>query len=187
MRRNRKYQWFLLFCLGLALGSVAAGIFVETGSVADSEIIMYLDNICMIDARDAGLFITICVKRLCMAIALAGGVYFFRTPICFYMLTIFLGVAFGYEMAVLTMAYSFKSSIVMVMLLVPQYLFYIPVYIIFLVLTEAKTANRRLAAGTNGRKILTVVGSAVFAMILLGSLMESYVNPMLVRCFTKFL
>lgn len=183
---NRKYQWFLIFCTGLAVGAVIACFWTDMETAQNSSIISYLKMMNDTNTQGMGTFIFVCIRRLMTAAALAGMIYMFHTPVGFYILTLLLGSAFGYLMAVLAMVYSLKSCLAMIVLMMPQYLFYIPVYIIYLKLADAKAASSHKSTFNNGgHKILAIIGSAVFILVLAGSLMESYVNPLFVKKIVK--
>lgn len=184
--KKTKYFWFLLFCMGLVVGAVCASVLVDKNTAINSAIMIYLENFQNTRINNLDVFIQVCIRRLLEAAALAGVVYMFRTTFFFHIITVLLGTAFGYVMGILTMIYSLKSGLMMILLLMPQYLFYIPVYMLFLKLADMKSeADGGYLMERGGHKIVGIVASAVFIMVLAGSLAESYVNPLFVKKIVK--
>jgi len=181
-----RYRWFLFFSAGLAAGAAFGAFFLNADMSEDSAVMHYIENIFSAGGQDMGRFIRICAGRLFFAAALTGLVMVMHTRMSFYMLTVMLGGAFGYVMAVLSLQYSFMGGLAMMALLLPQYLFYIPVYIIFIKLMDAKVLSRSKSPACQGSgRLAGILAAAVFILVFAGSMMESYVNPYFIKIFLK--
>lgn len=189
--RSRAYSkkhsiWLILFAVGMIGGIIASVMHVNVNDAHFYEVTSYLDHIKNAEWILHNNFMHVCLTRAIEVMALGGIIYMFHTPLLFCVITLALGGMFGYVLAVLAMIYGLKACIIIPGLMLPQYLFYIPIYIIFIKISEKRLLYENKYAMINGgHKIATILVSVVFIMVLTGILAESYVNPLFVKKIVK--
>ena len=98
-----------------------------------------------------------------------------------YLLTIYFGFAFGVLISLLTVTYGLKSYLVLLGMMFPQFLVYIALYILIIKIADyQKTSGAepilKNKAGSYQKIILIVI-----IAIIIGSFLESYINPVFYR------
>lgn len=182
-----KYFWIIIFLAGIIAGTLFANLFIGKQGLMDSRIGVYMDSIGHANEDTFNLFLKLLIRRFVLAAGLAGVVWMFKTPLFFGLLTFFYGLSFGYILAALTVVYGTLGCVAAIVLMLPQYLFFVPVFCIFLKLSLIKTRHgyEKIFSQSGGHKILGIVTSAVIVLIILGCVAESYVNPLFIKIFLK--
>lgn len=101
------------------------------------------------------------------------------------------GFSFGVAMVSVIINFGIRGILVLCALLFPQYLFYIPLYLILFGLTcylGKKEMTRQSSSGRFSRTVLLFGGVlVVFGLFFMGIMTESYVNPRVMKNLVKIL
>ena len=99
--------------------------------------------------------------------------------------------AAGFLMAVAVIAYGLKGILLMGAAVFPQYLFYFPIYIVYIYLTAFLKRNGKTMSGvqknvsTRGYLLFLACCLSMMMLYITGIFLESYVNPYLLKKILK--
>ena len=180
--------FFLFFMLGIILVIIffnGYGYRVEL--LSDSAI----KNLSKMTWNNKVLFYQCLLKRTIVVIVLplltltglglwAAGLY-----------TAWFSFSMGALMEILTLEYGFSGLLLFVVGIFPHYLFYIPAYILLFRLCFQMDIDKKQMKGyspkiklMNTCNILKVIG-IILGVVIIGTLFESYVNPILLKEFSN--
>lgn len=185
-RKKKGYVWLFCFCAGLVAGTLFANYGLGAARLKDSFVQVYIEQIQQVQIDSFKLFIYLCVCRLILAACLAAIACLFRIPFIFYIVTAFIGAAFGYMISAVTAVYGAYSAGVTISMLFPQYLVYVPVYIFLIKLSDIRREQDMYSYGDlKAAKNYAIAAAVVFMLVIAGCALESYVNPVIVKGFVK--
>lgn len=187
-RKKQRYMWFCLFCLGLMAGTVLVNYMVKTEMMDTSILIGYIRQLEKKQFEDIYFFIYLCISRLASFLVLTILAAAFKTPVLLGMVTAVFGGAFGCMISMSALAYGYKGILMAAVLLFPQYIIYVPLYIFLLKMVDNNrfddTIGHTSAYRRNQRR--TALMTALAVLIIFGCALESYVNPFLVAHIQKY-
>jgi len=174
---KRGYLWLFLFVIGLVIGTLFANYGFDLASLQKSFLENYQVNIINKEILWSDLFVHILISRAAVFLLLGVLIYFFKSNMILYLTTVYLGFAFGVIISLLTVSYGVKSYLVLLGMMFPQFFVYIALYILMI-----KIADYQKSFGTEVffkekrigyQKIILIV---IIALVI-GSFLESYINP----------
>jgi hypothetical protein len=119
------------------------------------------------------MFFRICFYRLGMVLVVMACVRLTGNYYIFYPAVFLLSLSFGYTLSLLSFCYGLRGVLYMLAYLCPQYFIYIPLLIV--VLREISPRMNQAFSPSFRRSMV------IFAIILLGCLAESYINPWILK------
>lgn len=174
---KRGHLWLFLFVIGLVIGTLFANYGFDLASLQKSFLENYQVNIINKEILWSDLFVHILISRAAVFLLLGVLIYFFKSNMILYLTTVYLGFAFGVIISLLTVSYGVKSYLVLLGMMFPQFFVYIALYILMI-----KIADYQKSFGTEVffkekrigyQKIILIV---IIALVI-GSFLESYINP----------
>lgn len=178
---KRGYLWLFLFVIGLVIGTLFANYGFDLASLQKSFLENYQVNIINKEILWSDLFVHILISRAAVFLLLGVLIYFFKSNMILYLTTVYLGFAFGVIISLLTVSYGVKSYLVLLGMMFPQFFVYIALYILMI-----KIADYQKSFGTEVffkekrigyQKIILIV---IIALVI-GSFLESYINPVFLK------
>lgn len=173
-----------LFVIGFILGIVTGNFFIGNGDNETGVMSSYfLNKFQYLEIDGSQLFFYVCEERMQDFLILAllgitniGGIMISLT-------TMWMGVCLGSFLSICVMRMGIVGLGIGVVSMFPQYMIYVPVYIlVFLCIRKMEQSKKSMKNDTK-KTILVYCGSMVLCLLLmlLGILLESYVNPMLLK------
>ena len=176
--RQQLFIGFLAcFFAGILMANfLGADIFQENGSLTR----YYLKQLQYAEIEPRQLLWHVCGNRLPLffALLLLGSIP--RGKLVHAVFVAWSGFAYGYFCVMTICGYGARGLILCVAALFPQFLFYVPVYLGLVELTDGRDRNRK-----GFRYLLAVL--LLFSGLLAGILLESYANPMILQKMLIFL
>lgn len=180
------------FCIGFLLGIMIGNFLIpQAGKEAGIMSAYFLDKFEYMEIEWMSLFTYILEKRMKIYVILVvGGATAFGCLMA-YGYTTWLGVSMGAFMSICILRMGVIGILVGVITLIPQYLIYIPVYV--LLIWRIKE-NQELFGNCAGKRekqrvwikyFMIMFAAGVFLMA--GIFLESIVNPFLVKKILKFI
>ena len=124
-----------------------------------------------------GLFLRICFYRLGIVLILMACIRLTGNYYIFYPTIFLMSLSFGYTLSLLSFRYGLRGILCMLAYLCPQYLIYIPLFII--ILREISSQMDRAFSPSFRRSVV------IFIVIMGGCALESYVNPVILKIILK--
>lgn len=176
------YGWLLVFVVGLALGTVFVNYGIDTTSLAGQQwMLSNVDKFTALSA-DTGFIIHILIKRAGFFIFLAGMTLLIRRSLLLYFSTVYYGFCFGVVISVMTVLYGMTGLWQLLGLLMPQYLLYIPAYVLLIKLSQERTWHMGKRRKSDILAFL-MPAALLLAMMIAGCVLECYVNPIWLTFF----
>ena len=119
------------------------------------------------------LFFRICIYRIGTALIIMACIKLTDNYYILYPVIFFMGISFGYTLALLFLVYGFAGLICMAAYLFPQYLIYIPLFVG--VLDRVSLQMDKAFPGDFRRDIL------IFLILCIGCFLESFINPFFLK------
>jgi len=184
---KRGYLWLFLFVLGLVAGTLFTNYVIDSTYLQKSFIENYLVNVTNKEILWYDLFLHVLISRSAVFLFLGVLIYFLKNNIIMYLLTIYLGFAFGFIISLLTVSYGLKSYLVLSGMMFPQFFVYIALYIFMI-----KIADFQKSAGSDyllkerigGYKKIVLI---VIIALIIGSFLESYINPIFFKYIINYI
>ena len=126
-------------------------------------------------------------KRFLIFLGISLSVYLFHTPILLGLMTCLLGISFGYLIALSAAVYGIKAYVLMIVLMMPQWIFYALAYHILIKAAESKWTYSNFRFGYRHDRhhaVIFYLGLLV-GLVLVGCVLESYVNPLIIKKYLK--
>lgn len=172
LQRKEKTMWMLVFLAGFVLGIGAICLFSE-GLVLQSGFLdaAALDSVRYLKINRNGLFLYSLRQRMGMAafLVLLSAAGIAGAGIC--LLLVWCGISAGAVLTVFSMRYGMKGLLLFLSCILPQQFFLIPGYLMLM-----DWCFRRME-----RKKLLIP----LAVVITGCLVESYVNPNILKVVLK--
>ncbi|MDO4333033.1 MAG: stage II sporulation protein M [Eubacteriales bacterium] len=173
LKKKEKTTWMLIFLAGFLLGIAAIclfseGLVLQTGFLNASA----LDAVRYLDINRNGLFLYSLRQRMGMAafLVLLSAAGIAGAGIC--LLLVWCGMSAGAVLTVLSMRYGMKGLLFFLSCILPQQFLLVPGYLLLM-----DWCFRRME-----RKKLLIP----LAVVITGCLIESYVNPNILKVVLKF-
>lgn len=182
---KRSYFWLLLFAGGLALGTVFANYGMDMSTYIQYSILGDLSNYIKNSTTGSqAVFLHLCLTRIGLFVILGALTFLIRYRIPLYLATAYYGFAFGVVISMLTVTYAAKSIFVLIGMIFPQYLCYIPAFLWLLRFFDDLSKGNYYTA--QKRKYYVIGIFVIIAVTFLGCLLESYVNPVWLKFLLKY-
>ena len=182
-KQHHSYVWLLIFAAGLIMGTLFVNcLAADQMSLSGAWMAETVDKMLDFNA-DVGFFIHILVKRGGIFIFLAGITLLLRRSLLLYLSTAYFSFCFGVVISSMTVAYGTKGLLQLLEFLLPHYLLYVPAYILLI-----RWAGIYVGSRSKGISLKTDVSSLFLmtAMVILGCVLECYVNPIWITFFESF-
>ena len=180
------------------LGTFVAGIFMANlmgrEAVSNAGILndYFVEKFQYTDINGENLFFYIIGERLPLLLLLCMLAFTSFGIVAGLLMIGWQGFSVGFMLAVAIAKYGIKGILLILGGLFPQYLFYVPVYVIYCWLTiylrqrlywgvQEQTARRRYVYGAG---LMAVIG--LLLLFLSGIFLESYVNPFILKKILNF-
>jgi len=178
---KRGYLWLFLFVAGLVIGTLFANYAVDTTYLQKVFIENYQVNMINKEILWFDLFVHTFISRAVVFLFLCVSIFFLKNKMILYLMTVYLGFAFGFIISLLTVSYGAKSYLVLAGMMFPQFFVYIALYILIIKIADYQnTGNSGAFPVGELRSYKKVVLLVIFALMV-GSFLESYVNPVFFR------
>ncbi len=188
--QGRKNKTIMLFFLGLFLGflimNIGKGVLLTDTGLFDEDT-LYQMKYMTVDK--SAFFCYILRKRLCWLLVLAvAATTYLGLAVCMG-LVLWYGFSAGMFFSVLMLRYGLKGILLALVGIFPQYLLYIPAFVLFLKWAKHlyKSIYSRGAGFDAGEKgfVLKKMGqlAAIVGLVAAGCVLEGYVNPGLLTGF----
>lgn len=168
----------LLILFGVVMGTLLLNVTMGFWGTALTEQVDQYHRLIQNQLEPSlGLFIRICFYRVGIAIILMACIRLTGNYYIFYPTIFLMSLSFGYTLSLLSFRYGLRGIPCMLAYLCPQYLIYI--LLIAAVLQEVSSKMDRAYPASLRRSV------AIFAIILAGCGVESYINPWILKIFLK--
>lgn len=186
VRKRKNLRWLLAFCIGMAGGTLLANEMVRTMRMDAGTVGVYIETLTGRPLSDIHFFIYICISRLAFFLLLAVLAMLFKSRLFFFAVTAAAGAAFGCTVSMTVMAFGINGVIIAAAMLFPQYVLYVPVYIFLLKMVDNQPFNDTMEhTSAVGAGQYAVLVSMLVLTIIVGCILESYVNPLVVAQTVK--
>lgn len=174
--RQRLFLDFLAcFLAGILLANfLGADIFQENGSLTR----YYLKQFQYADIQGQELLWHVCGNRLTLFFVLLVFGNIPKGKLTHAAFAAWSGFAYGYFCVLALSGFGAKGLLLCLVALFPQFLFYVPVYLGLVELSEHRGEGRRF------RYLLAIL--LLFAGLVIGILLESYINPIILQKILRF-
>lgn len=173
-----KKVWALIILFGVAAGTILLNIAVGFRGKVLMEQIEQFHRLAKNQLEPSiDLFLRICFYRFGAAVILLACIRFMGNYYIFYPAIFIMSLSFGYTLSLLSYRYGITGLIYMFAYLCPQYFIYIP--LAAGVLRETADRMDRAFSGNMRRT------AVIFAVLFIGCLAESYINPIALRIIFK--
>lgn len=174
-----KQQLFIDFLIFFLIGIVAANFlgvesFQKNGSLTRYFLKQF--QYTQIDSHE--LLWCVCCNRLCIFLMLAFLCIMTKEKPVHVLFVAWSGFAFGYFCVMSISGFGARGLLLCLIALFPQFLFYVPVY---LGLVELSVRRREYMAWRG-----IVAGILLLLGLVVGILLESYINPIILQKILKF-
>ncbi len=171
-------MWVLLILLGVVIGTLLLNVTMGFWGTALTEQVEQYHRLIQNQLEPSlGLFIRICFYRVGIMIVLMACVHLTDNYYILYPVVFLMSLSFGYTLSLLSFRYGFRGILCMLAYLCPQYLIYIP--LLGMVLREVSSQMDRAYPASFRRSVV------IFAIILIGCGVESYINPWILKIVLK--
>lgn len=168
----------LLILFGVVMGTLLLNVTMGFWGTALTEQVDQYHRLIQNQLEPSlGLFIRICFYRVGIAIILMACIRLTGNYYIFYPTIFLMSLSFGYTLSLLSFRYGLRGILCMLAYLSPQYLIYI--LLIAAVLQEVSSKMDRAYPASLRRSVV------IFAIILAGCGVESYINPWILKIFLK--
>lgn len=167
-----------LFVFGIITGTILLNIMLEyKGMILIEEMQKYHNLIKNSYEMDIFVFLRIWLYRLSIAVFLYISIQVLDHCYIMYPILFLWGNSFGYTLSLLTFQYGWLGLVCMFFYLFPHYILYLP-WIIVVLRETSSQMNQAL-------KLFLGHAVVIFILILLGSGVETYINPIFLKIFLK--
>ncbi|MCT4544135.1 MAG: stage II sporulation protein M [Vallitalea sp.] len=182
---------FILFIVAIVIGSIFANN-LSSNKIDEYKLLSnyFITKFPNSNYLNIDLFKFILWKRVKLILGVwILGFTFFEIMINF-LLVIYFGFSIGFLFSVGLITKGFKGYMMYLMLLIPQYLFYIPI-IIYLIIKSTKFCtnlyhnNKSKRFNINKQMFVEYFFVLIICIIftIIGCIMETYINPQLVKWY----
>jgi stage II sporulation protein M len=183
---------FILFLIAIAVGSLFANN-LNGNRIEEYKLLSgyFITKFPSSDYLNIELFKFIIWKRIKLILGIWILGFTFFEIIINYIIVIYFGFSIGFIFSIGLMTNGFKGYLMYIILLLPQYIFYIPVMIYLIVKSTNFCSNlyshRSRTRGFNINKQMFIEYFFVLIICIIftivGGIMETYVNPQLVKWY----
>ncbi|MEE1242351.1 hypothetical protein [Frisingicoccus sp.] len=171
-------KWAVLLLVGVILGTLLLNVAMGFKGTALIEQVKYYHRLIQVQFETSFMtFLRISIYRIGIALILSACIRLTENYSILYPLVVLMGVAFGYTLSLLTFCYGISGILCMIAYLFPQYMVYVPLTITILNSVSSKTG------GSFRPDIQRSI--VLFLIILIGCVMESYLNPLFLKVILK--
>lgn len=175
LRQQLFFDFLACFLAGILLANLLdADIFQENGSLTR----YYLKQFQYSCVQSQELLWHVCGNRLTLFLALLVLGSIPRGKLTHAVFVAWSGFAYGYFCVMALCGFGAKGLLLCLLALFPQFLFYVPVYLGLVELSERRRERKRF------RYLLAVL--LLLAGLSAGMLLESYINPIILQKILKF-
>lgn len=175
LRQQLFFDFLACFFVGILLANLlGADIFQENGSLTR----YYLKQFQYSGVPSQELLWHVFCNRLTLFLTLLVLGSITRGKLIHAVFVAWSGFAYGYFCVMALCGFGAKGLLLCLLALFPQFLFYVPVYLGLVELSEHCRVHKRF------RYLLAVL--LLLAGLLIGMLLESYINPIILQKILKF-
>lgn len=180
------------FCIGFLMGIMIGNFLIpQAGTEAGIMSAYFLDKFEYMELEWMSLFTYILEKRMKIYVILVIGGTTALGCLLAYGYTTWLGISMGAFMSICILRMGLVGILVGVMTFIPQYLIYIPVYVLLIWRIRENQELFDNCAGKREKQRVWIkyfiIMFAAGAFLLAGIFLESIVNPFLVKKILKFI
>lgn len=183
---------FILFIIAIVIGSIYANK-LSSNKIDEYKLLSgyFITKFPTSEYLNIELFKFIVWKRIKLILGIWIFGFTFFEIIINYLLVGYFGFSIGYLFSIGLMTGGFSGYLMNLVLLLPQYLFYVPVMIYLIVKSTSFCSNlyshRNRTRGLNINKQMIIEYFFVLVIciifIVIGSIIETYINPQLVKWY----
>lgn len=175
---NMKKIWALLVFTGVAVGTILLNMVIGFRGTALTEQVEQFHRLVQNQLEPSiGVWLRICFYRMGAAVMILACIRFMGNYYIFYPVVFAMSLSFGYTLSLLSYRYGVTGLVYMFAYTCPQYFVYIPLFVG--ILREASDRMDRALPGSLRRTLV------IFTIIFAGCLVESYMNPMVLKIILK--
>ena len=188
-----RYVWLLIFAAGLTAGTLFMNTAADTWANLSGDWMEELTGKVLDFDGNVETFIRILLKRGGIFIFLAGITLLWRRSLLLYLSTAYFGFCFGVVISSAAVSYGPSGLLMLLQLLLPHYMLYIPAFICLARQADKINAFRKNRAKNGsrqaGRRLVWRETAAAFLLAALltaaGCVLECYVNPIWIKFFSN--
>ena len=190
MKRQKNSEKMLsLFGIGFVVGIILGNFFLgNTGGETGVMSSYFLSKFEYLEINNSQLFFYVFSERMSIFLLLAvlGITGIGWLTVCGYIL--WIGCSIGCFLTICVMRLGFLGVGIGVISFLPQYMIYVPVYLLLFLAVRKIQENRILIKSEGKKRIFVYAGLILIGSLgmLLGIFLESYVNPYLLKKILAF-
>lgn len=184
-------SFLLAFVAGIFIMNMGQGVFLENAGLLDENSLYQMKYMTV---NSNTFFIYVLKKRITTVIGIALLSSTYLGLITVYAYSVWVGVSFGMLISASILRYGMKGFLLIIISAFPQYILYVPALIVLLISAHEMCASiyfpskcKEIHSGKNNveKKRRIIQFAAVMLVVIIGTLAESYVNPILVTNFLR--